>query len=197
MAVFYGQVKDETFRRQMKENRKIEELILMFATNATNVLKKEPTLAGDGWKMELNNHIAQFIRLLRECLRHISHVSPELTARLDMYTAKLAPAQRSYSDSGYDSASTSHRDSVSSTRRISMQVNDMPLVLTAAKLFKLPVSEIQKEIEDMAKFCNEKVRGPLFPRRSSCSSITGCTQRSQGERTLSVSAHRCPVLTAI
>ncbi|KAI0744612.1 hypothetical protein C8Q76DRAFT_780253 [Earliella scabrosa] len=156
MAVFYGQVKDETFRRQMKENRKIEELILMFATNATNVLKKEPTLAGDGWKMELNNHIAQFIRLLRECLRHISHVSPELTARLDMYTAKLAPAQRSYSDSGYDSASTSHRDSVSSTRRISMQVNDMPLVLTAAKLFKLPVSEIQKEIEDMAKFCNEK-----------------------------------------
>ena len=44
MAVFYGQVKDETFRKQMKENRKIEELILMFATNATNVLKKEPTL---------------------------------------------------------------------------------------------------------------------------------------------------------
>ena len=163
MAVFYGQVKDETFRRQMKENRKIEELILMFATNATNVLKKEPTLAGDGWKMELNNHIAQFIRLLRECLRHISHVSPELTARLDMYTAKLAPAQRSYSDSGYDSASTSHRDSVSSTRRISMQVNDMPLVLTAAKLFKLPVSDIQKEIEDMAKYCTEKVSYPLPP----------------------------------
>ena len=50
MAVFYGQVKDEGFRKQMKENRKIEELILMFATNATNVLRKEPSLAGDGWK---------------------------------------------------------------------------------------------------------------------------------------------------
>ncbi|KAI0742851.1 hypothetical protein C8Q80DRAFT_1109139 [Daedaleopsis nitida] len=156
MAVFYGQVKDETFRRQMKENRKIEELILMFATNATNVLKKEPTLAGDGWKMELNNHIAQFIRLLRECLRHISHVSPELTARLDMYTAKLAPSQQTYSDSGYDSASTSNRDSISSAKRISMQVNDMPLVLTATRLFKLPVNAIQKEVEDMTKYCNEK-----------------------------------------
>jgi len=43
----YGQVKDETFRRKMKENRKIEDLILMFATNATNVLKKDPSLAGD------------------------------------------------------------------------------------------------------------------------------------------------------
>ena len=40
MAVFYGQVKDETFRRQMKENRKIEELILMFATNATRSDRK-------------------------------------------------------------------------------------------------------------------------------------------------------------
>ncbi|RDX47602.1 hypothetical protein OH76DRAFT_1405658 [Lentinus brumalis] len=156
MAVFYGQVKDETFRRQMKENRKIEELILMFATNATNVLKKEPSLAGDGWKVELNNHIAHFIRLLRECLRHISHVSPELTARLDMYTAKLAPTQQAPSDSGYDSASTSNRDSVVSSKRISMRVNDMPLVVTAAKLFKIPLSSIQKEIEDMSKYCNEK-----------------------------------------
>lgn len=157
MAVFYGQVKDEGFRKQMKENRKIEELILMFATNATNVLRKEPSLAGDGWKVELNNHIAQFIRLLRDCLRHISHVSPELTARLDMYTAKLAPTQQAYSDSGYDSASTSNRDSVSSPRRFSTQVNDMPLVLTAARLFKLSDSTVQKDIDDMSKYCTEKV----------------------------------------
>ncbi|OJT15692.1 hypothetical protein TRAPUB_5070 [Trametes pubescens] len=156
MAVFYGQVKDETFRRQMKENRKIEELILMFATNATNVLKKEPTLQGDGWKVELNNHIAQFVRLLRDCLRHISHVSPELTARLEMYITKLAPAQPAYSDSGYDSPSTSNRDSVGSSKRISMQANDMPLVLTAARLFKLPVNAVQKEIEDMASYCTDK-----------------------------------------
>ena len=158
MAVFYGQVKDETFRKQMKENRKIEELILMFATNATNVLRKEPSLAGDGWKVELNNHIAQFIRLLRDCLRHISHVSPELTARLDMYTTKLAPAQQQmYPDSGYDSASTSNRDSVSSARRFSTQVNGMPLVLTAARLFKLADNVVQKEVDDMSKYCTEKM----------------------------------------
>ena len=157
MAVFYGQVKDETFRRQMKENRKIEELILMFATNATNVLKKEPTLAGDAWKVELNNHIGQFVRLLRDCLRHISHVSPELTARLDMYTAKLAP-QPSQSDSGYDSASTSNRDSIGSAKQISLQVSDMPLVQTAAKLFKLSTTAVQREIDDLTKICSEKVR---------------------------------------
>lgn len=166
MAVFYGQVKDENFRRQMKENRKIEEMILMFATNATNVLRKEPTLAGDGWKIELNNHIAQFIKLLRECLRHVSHVSSELTARLDMYTAKLAPsitAAQTYSDSGYDSSSTT-RDSLPSAKRISTSINDMPLVLTAAKLFKIPLDEVQRSIEEIGKYCNEKVRETGFQR---------------------------------
>ncbi|KIP06404.1 hypothetical protein PHLGIDRAFT_30503 [Phlebiopsis gigantea 11061_1 CR5-6] len=157
MAVFYGQVKDDTFRRQMKENRKIEEMILMFATNATNVLRKEPTLAGDGWKVELNNHIAQFIKLLRESLKNVSHVSSELTARLDMYAAKLAPSLatiNTYSDSGYDSSST--RDSVVSPKRLSTSVNDMPLVLTAAKLFKIPPEEIQREIDELSKYCTEK-----------------------------------------
>ena len=158
MAVFYGQVKDDTFRRQMKENRKIEEMILMFATNATNVLRKEPTLAGDGWKVELNNHIAQFIKLLRECLKNLSHVSSELTARLDMYAAKLAPSlatTNTYTDSGYDSSST--RDSLVSPKRLSTSVNDMPLVLTAAKLFKIPPEEIQREIDELSKYCTEKV----------------------------------------
>ncbi|KAH9943788.1 hypothetical protein B0H21DRAFT_478963 [Amylocystis lapponica] len=156
MAVFYGQVKDDNFRRQMKENRKIEELILMFATNATNVLKKEPSLAGDGWKVELNNHIAHFIRLLRECLRHVSHVSPELTARLEMYTTKLAPSQ-AQSDSVYDSASTSRdRDSIVSPKGGSMNISDMPLVMTAARLFKSPEHATQKEIDELNKFCSEK-----------------------------------------
>lgn len=156
MAVFYGQVKDESFRRQMKENRKIEELILMFATNATNVLKKEPSLAGDGWKIELNKHIAYFVRLLRDCLRHLSHVSPELTARLDMYTEKLAPSQAP-SDSGYDSSSTSRdRDSMISTKRTSQNLSDMQLVMIAARLFKIPESAVQKEVEDLSRFCTEK-----------------------------------------
>ncbi|THG95324.1 hypothetical protein EW026_g6311 [Hermanssonia centrifuga] len=157
MAVFYGQVKDENFRRQMKENRKIEEMILMFATNATNVLKKEPTLAGDGWKVELNNHIAQFIKLLRECLRSVSHVSTDLTARLDVYTAKLAPSlatPQTHSDSGYESSST--RDSIVSPKGISTSASDMPLVLTTAKLFKITVEEAQHEVDELAKFCNEK-----------------------------------------
>ncbi|KAJ7468448.1 hypothetical protein FB451DRAFT_373271 [Mycena latifolia] len=154
MAKFYGQFLVDSFKRQMKENRKIEELILMFATHATTVLKKEPTLAGDGWKLELNNQIAVFVKMLRECLRSVNHVSPELLSRLDTYTAKLAPSQSS-SDSGYDSASTSHRDSIS-VPTVSGSVADMQLVGVVASLFRIPESEVQREIDGLRGICTEK-----------------------------------------
>ncbi|KAF9074643.1 hypothetical protein BDP27DRAFT_1416051 [Rhodocollybia butyracea] len=154
MGKFYGQFMVESFKRQMKENRKIEELILMFATHATGVLKKEPTLTGDSWKFELNNHIALFVKLLRECLRGLNHVSPELLGRLDMYTAKLAPTLGH--DSGYDSSSTSRdRDSVASMS-ISGSVSDMTLVKTVASLFKLSESSVQKEVDQLRATCTEK-----------------------------------------
>ncbi|KAI0318044.1 hypothetical protein OF83DRAFT_1118175 [Amylostereum chailletii] len=158
MAVFYGQFKVDSFKRQMKENRKIEELILMFATHATGILKKDPALAGDGWKIELNIHIAQFVKLLREALKGVSHVSPELTARLDMYAAKLAPATQTPNDSGYDSASTSRdRDSISSNTPITTaNVADMPLVMIVSKLFQIRTDLLQREIDKMRTFCSER-----------------------------------------
>lgn len=162
MGKFYGQFMVDSFKRQMKENRKIEELILMFATHATSVLKKEPTLSGDKWKLELNNQIAQFIKLLRECLKSVSHVSPELLARLDTYTAKLAPTLTSpnyaQSDSGYDSSSTTgNRDSVGPS--ISSNVQDMHLVKIVANLFKVPESAVQAEVD--------KIRGTVVSEKVS------------------------------
>jgi hypothetical protein len=157
MAVFYGQFKNDSFKRQMKENRKIEELILMFATHATGVLKKEPSLAGDRWKIELNNQIAQFVKMLRDCLRGIGHVSPELLSRLDTYAAKLAPSQAA-SDSGYDSASTSYRDSMGSPPGSGSSMKDMPLVRTVGQLFKIPEATVQKEVDQLRLFCTMKVR---------------------------------------
>jgi hypothetical protein len=173
MAVFYGQFKVETFRRQMKENRKIEELILMFATHATSVLRKDPTLSADGkWNVELNNHIVQFVKLLRESLRTVSHVSPELTARLDVYAAKLAPPTQTPSDSGYDSSSTSHRDSFPSSPATSSNTADMPMVNTVAKLFQIRTDLLYPEVDKLRGICTERVRAhPSFyslPAQSTC-----------------------------
>ncbi|KAF8578886.1 hypothetical protein K439DRAFT_1360906 [Ramaria rubella] len=157
VAIFYGSFKDETFKRQMKENRKIEELILMFATTSTTALKKDPQLVGDGWKIELNNQIAQFVRILRDCLRNVSHVTPELTARLDMYTAKLAPQPSR--DSVYDSTSPSSSrggEPSSSGAGISGNITDMPLAKTVAALFGKSSQEAQQDINALKRTCTEK-----------------------------------------
>ena len=181
MAVFYGQFKVETFRRQMKENRKIEELILMFATHATSVLRKDPTLSADGkWNVELNNHIVQFVKLLRESLRSVSHVSPELTARLDVYAAKLAPSDRgTHNDSGYDSSSTSHRESMSSPPGSTFNVADMSMVNTVAKLFQIRPDILQPELDGLRSICTERVRNPvLLPHSKQVEHrLVGCTDR--------------------
>jgi hypothetical protein len=49
----------------------------------------EPSLAGDGWKLELNNHFAQFVKMQRDYLR-----GPLCNCfhGLDMYVAKLTPS---------------------------------------------------------------------------------------------------------
>ncbi|KAJ7812022.1 hypothetical protein B0H14DRAFT_3090547 [Mycena olivaceomarginata] len=135
MAVFYGHFQVDTFKRQMKENRKIEELILTFASHATTVLKKEPALAGDAWKPEVNNQIAVFVKLLSECLRAVNGVSPELLGRLDAYTAKLAPVGSAANDSG---------------------VADMELVSVVVALFKMSNSEAQREVDALRGVCTEK-----------------------------------------
>ena len=131
----------------------------MFATTATNVLKRDPSLDGDTWKLELNKHIGMFVRMLRECLKNVGHVSPELTSRLDMYAAKLSPSP-SPTDSGYDTASTTSRrnDSVSSpvSLGLSMNVMDMDMVKTVSNLFGFSLQEVQREVYQLKHFCTEK-----------------------------------------
>jgi hypothetical protein len=141
----------------MKENRKIEELILMFATTSTAALKKDPQLVGDGWKIELNNQIAQFVRILRDCLRNLHHVTPELTARLDMYTAKLAPQTSPEAVSDSASASTSRGGDSSTASGPSVNIADTPLVKTITTLFGKTHADVQRDIAALKRTCTEKV----------------------------------------
>jgi len=141
----------------MKENRKIEELILMFVTTSTTALKKDPQLAvDDGWKLELNNQIAQFILILQQCLRNTSHVPPELTSRLDMYASKLVPS--STPSSGPASLASSSRSGESSSSATT-NLNDIPLAKTVADLFGKSPQDSQRDINALKWTCNEKVLG--------------------------------------
>jgi hypothetical protein len=76
---------DKAFQKQMRESRKIEDLILPFVTTATKSLKKEEELADGAWKFELNTQIALFLDLLADSLAAVGPSSGELTNRLESY----------------------------------------------------------------------------------------------------------------
>ncbi|KAI6022903.1 hypothetical protein BKA83DRAFT_97293 [Pisolithus microcarpus] len=139
IAVFYNHFMGDGFRKQMKENRSIEELILMFAAQSTGVLKKEPTLVDDAWKVELNNQIAQF-----------------LNSRLDMYQTKLSPPLSQESGHASTSVIRDRGDSVSTVQTANTSVQDMSLVMTVAKLFRIPEQAMQSEVDRLRKICTEK-----------------------------------------
>lgn len=145
--------KDSPLRQQTLRNRKIEELILSFVTTATSSLRKDTDLGPDGWKLELNNQIAHFVRILRDALRLVSHVPPELTMRMDMYAEKLVPQNAAdvarAAGSAYPEPSTSTHSTLG--------IHDMPLVKEVGKLFDKADDELYREVQAIRGKCTEKV----------------------------------------
>lgn len=90
IALFWGkQWGQDTFQRQLKDSRKIEDIILPFVTTATKSLRDDPQLPDGQWKSELNTQISLFMSLLSDSL-HITGGAPgELMARLDSYKERL------------------------------------------------------------------------------------------------------------
>ncbi|KAG8908954.1 hypothetical protein FRB99_000057 [Tulasnella sp. 403] len=145
--------------RQIRENRKIEELILFFVTTATQTLRKDPTITGDAWKVELNTQISVFVQILRECLRGVSHVPPEITSRLEMYSAKLADgtdSQRAASSrsSVYGTPSPSLESGPSSATGNTLE--DMELVKSTGQLFGRSDTDLQRDVNASKRLCTEK-----------------------------------------
>ncbi|WWC59160.1 uncharacterized protein I303_101708 [Kwoniella dejecticola CBS 10117] len=80
---------DKAFQRQMKESRKIEELILAFVTTSTRTLQKDEDLPDGAWKSELSSQVSLFLELLYDCLSGLGPLSSELAARLQTYRNRL------------------------------------------------------------------------------------------------------------
>ncbi|KAG8902226.1 hypothetical protein FRC00_000142 [Tulasnella sp. 408] len=172
IAVFWGSLKaaekpssrepSSTSWRQIKENRKIEELILFYVTTATQALRKDPTLSGDGWKHELDAQTSQFVLILRDCLRSTSHVPPEIMSRLELYATRLAEGMQSQAPTSGGRGTSANQihpgtgDTMRFTPPSLATVDDMPLVNVVGKLFDKTKKELQNDINTVRQFCSEK-----------------------------------------
>lgn len=169
VGIFYGTFKESNFQKQMKENRKIEELILIFVTTTQGALRKR--MEGDTWKEELDKQVGMFVKIIRDCLRTVGGVSKELTERLEGYSNKLAPGPISLSQPPSHSPALINGSSPSGSRRDSAAsvltaggsnalglnpVTESSMIRSIGALFKVETEQLVKDVDFMKKTCTEQ-----------------------------------------
>lgn len=154
---------DKAFQRQMKESRKIEDLILPFVTTATKALKKEDELADGAWKWELNNQIALFLDLLSDSLYAVGPIPAELSTRLESYRTRLkAPdpppsSEKGSSDRGHGERSDAESvRSGRSVRRETVEGLRERETEHVAALFGVMDEELEQRLKSLQGVCTEQ-----------------------------------------
>lgn len=148
IGAFYGAYNNATFQRQLKENRKIEELIITFVSTATSVLRKR--MPGDEWKGHLMSQVAFFVGLIRDGLKEVKHVPPELLSRLNIYLDRLGPPIPSSTEPGNDAPPAPPAPTATSAAA-------SELVRQVALVFNVQEEQLKRDIAAIKRFCTEKV----------------------------------------
>jgi len=146
-AAFLNAFKEQGFKKRMEKDRRVEDLVLIFFSNATKELQKGKAPSDDAWKLMVDRHLALFIRLISLVLKDHDWVRdrPELTSRLSTLESKLLAHDQDLA------ASTSRNGGAGGTTievivPLSYEVKDMPLVQTVARIFGLTHTQVQSDI---------------------------------------------------
>jgi hypothetical protein len=178
IGAFYGKFQDPKNSRTIRENRKLEDLLMMFIATATEVLKKRCT--GDEWKMKLEEQVEVFAKICEDGLRNkeVRHVPPELLTKLETIKERIIGNRKQITDqkpltSGQSSARPSvdygspatptgpPPSSASTTTSFasapSFNLQEMPLARQVGVIFNVDPIQVQRDIHSMKKQCTERV----------------------------------------
>ncbi|OBT95745.1 hypothetical protein VE01_06431 [Pseudogymnoascus verrucosus] len=98
-AEAYTAFTEAAFRRRMEKDRRVEDLVLIFYSNAVKSLQKGKLQGDDSWKNLLYPHVALFLRLLSSTMKDHGYDKdrPELMSRLARAEKKLLTDDQSWS----------------------------------------------------------------------------------------------------
>ncbi len=156
-AVFLNSFSEPSFQKRMEKDRRVEDLVLIFFSNATKELSKGKQPGDDTWQLMVDRHLALFIRLMSLVLRDHDWVRdrPELVTRLTTLESKLLAH-----DQDLSATPTRNGGSGGSTIEVvtplSYDVKDMPLVQVVARIFGLRNTMIQSDIDKYKVIWTEK-----------------------------------------
>ena len=152
-GTFFNYYIEPGYFKQVKENRKIEELVLIFYSKATAELKKR--MEGEEWRALVDEHVALFIRMIQECMKEnfLASSAPEMMQRLASYEAKLLSEHKEVLDPEGPARSTQEN-----APEISYHVKDMRLVLMLAPIFRKTEGVLQRDLDHLRVLASEQVR---------------------------------------
>ena len=155
-AAFFNAFTETSFKKRMEKDRRVEDLVLIFFSNATKELQKGQQ-PDDGWKLLVDRHLALFIRLISMVLKdhEWARDRPELSGRLSTLEMKLlAHDQDLTADPSPNGGPGGSRMEVEVPH--SYEVKDMPLVLVVARIFGLTNAQIQSDVDKYRPVWTEK-----------------------------------------
>ncbi|KAI9848315.1 MAG: hypothetical protein M1837_000579 [Sclerophora amabilis] len=156
-AVFYTAFTEQSFRKRMEKDRRVEDLVLIFFSSATKELAKGKAATDDAWKLMVDRHVALFVRLISSTLKDHDWVRdrPELTSRLATLESKLLKHDQ-------DLAAASQRTGGAGGMTIEVEipltheVKDIPLAQVVARMFGLTNTQVQSDISKNKPSWTEK-----------------------------------------
>ncbi|KFY82839.1 hypothetical protein V500_10297, partial [Pseudogymnoascus sp. VKM F-4518 (FW-2643)] len=153
-AEAYTAFTEATFRRRMEQERRVEDLVLIFYSNAVKSLQKGKPPGDDSWKNLLDRHVALFLRLLSNTMKDHGYDKdrPELMSRLATLEKKLLTDDQDLSSGAGPSDSY-----IEVVNPISYDVKDMPMVQVVGRIFGMRNSQVQSDIDANKKFWTEEV----------------------------------------
>jgi hypothetical protein len=152
-AVFLNALKEQSFKRRMEKDRRVEDLVLIFFSNATKELSKGKDPSYDSWSLMVDRHVALFVRLITIILKDHDWAKdkPELTSRLAVLESKLLAHDQDLAE-----ANGSSRAMIETAVPLSHDVKDMPLVQTVARIFGVSNAQVQADINKNKSIWTEK-----------------------------------------
>lgn len=156
-AAFLNAFTEHSFKKRMEKDRRVEDLVLIFFSNATKELQKGKLPGDDAWKLMVDRHLALFVRLIGLVLKDQDWMRdrPDLSQRLATLETKLLAHDQDLTSStprnGGAGGST-----VEVLVPLSYEVRDMVLVQHVARVFGLTNTQVQSDINSNKSIWTEK-----------------------------------------
>jgi C2 domain/MUN domain len=153
-AAFLNAFTDPAFKKRMEKDRRVEDLVLIFFSNATKELQKGKAPSDDSVKLMVDRHVALFVRLVGLIMKDQdwSRDRPDLMTRLSTLESKLLAHDQDLAQDQTNGALSTVEEIVP----LSYEVRDMPLVRVVAKVFGFTETIVQSDITKNKSIWTEK-----------------------------------------